>query len=115
MDEKVTSQTYGIRLSTILRAVDKLTADLEYLCSVVERPDETFPVSNALSYARAVLAISCQLNFFVEDLVAHSLSDDEEYVKITSEEVLLMSNYNEETELALEILEETCGISLQSN
>ena len=115
MDCAVTSPTYAIKISTILNAVAKLTDDLEYLCSVVEHPDEEFPVTSALSYARSIMAISHQLDFFTEDIVSNVLTDDEEYVKITSEEVLLLNTYNEETEVALAILEQTCGISLQNN
>ena len=111
----MTKQYYGIKVSTILNAADKLTADLDYLCSIIENPDPEFPVKNALSYAKAIIAISNQIDFFVEDIADNDLSEDESYVKLSEEEVIIMNDYNEETEEALEILEETCGISLQNN
>jgi hypothetical protein len=107
--------SYGIKVTTILNAAKRLSADLDYLCSVVEHPDPEFPVINALAYARAVTAISNQLDFFIEDLSDNNLSEDEEYVKISEEEVLMMNTFNEGTEAALLVLEKVCGISLQNN
>lgn len=111
----MTKQYYGIKVTTILNAAQELTADLDYLCSLVEQPDPEFPIFNALSYARAITAISQQIDFFIDDLADNDLSEDQEHVKVVEEEIIMMSNYNEETEAALKVLEETCGISLQNN
>ena len=106
---------YGIRVSTLLNAADTLAADLEYLCSVSEQPDPEFPIVNAVVYAHAVMAVSAQLDFLLEDLSQRSLSEDEEYVKLSEEDVVAMNSYTEATEEALEILEQVCGIYLQNN
>ena len=111
----MTKPSYGIKVSTILNATEQLSKDLDYLCSVVENPDPEFPVTNALAYARAVTAVSNQLDFFIEDLSENNLSEDEEYVKVSEEEVLMMNTFNEGTELALLVLEKVCGISLLKN
>ena len=107
--------SYGIKVTTILNATEQLTADLEYLASIVENPDPEFPVVDALVYAEALTALSIQLDFFIEDLAEHTLSEDGEYVKLSEEELLMMSAYNDEAVQALLILEEVCGISLQNN
>jgi hypothetical protein len=111
----VTKNFYGIKVTTILNAAESLNADLNYLCSLVEQPCEEFVIADALAYARAITAISNQLEFFIDDLADNDLSDDEEYVKVSEEEVLMMNTYTEGTDEALRILEETCKISLQSN
>ena len=111
----MTKSSYGIKVTTILNAAERLTSDLDYLCSIVENPDPEFPIADALVYARAVTAVSNQLDFFIEDLSENNLSDDEEYVKVSEEEVIMMNTFNEGTETALLILEKICGISLQNN
>ena len=115
MEPKMTKQYYGIRVTTILNIAEHLEADLDYLFSIVERPDPEFPVVDALVYARAVTALSNQLDFFIEDLAENDLSDDDEYVKVSEEELKMMNIYTEGCEEALLILEEVCGISLQNN
>ena len=115
MVREVTKQYYGIKIGTILNGIEKLTADVEYLSSMVEQPDPEFTVSNAVVYAHALSALANQLSFFIEDLTDKDLSDDGEYVKVSHEEVLMMNAHNEAAEEALFILEETCGISLQNN
>jgi hypothetical protein len=111
----VTKQHYGIKVSTLLNAANKITDDLDYLYSLVENPDPEFVLVNALSYAHAVVSLSIQLDFIIEDLGEKDLSEDELYVKLSQEDVMTMTLYTEASEDALEILEETCGISLQNN
>ena len=111
----MSKQYYGIKVTTILNATEKLTHDLDYLSSIVESPDPEFPVSNAIVYAQALIAVAQQLSFFVDDLIDNDLSEDQEYVKVSHEEVIMMTTYNEGTEEALLALEEVCGISLQNN
>jgi hypothetical protein len=115
MDPPVTQEFYGLKVSTILNAAEKLTADLDYLCSLVEQPVAEFPIRDAIAYAAAVAALSNQLEFVTEDLAENDLSDDEDCVKLSKEEVLMLNTYTENSEDALERLEETCGISLQNN
>jgi hypothetical protein len=80
-------QTYGMKVTTILHATEQLSADLEYLCSLVEKPDPEFKIRNAIVYAHAVMTLSTHLDFVLEELTRRDLKD----------------------------LEELCGISLQNN
>ena len=111
----MSKKQYGIKLTTILNAAAKLTADLDYLCSMVEQPDPEFPITNAIAYARAVNSISNHLDFVLEDIAERDLSEDEEYVKLSEEDVFMLNDYTENTEEVLMVLEELCGISLQNN
>jgi hypothetical protein len=106
---------YGVRLDTVLNAIDELQGDLDYLCSLVESPDPEFKIADAVVYAQTVTAISSHLNFMIEDISENALSDDEVHVKVSEEELLMMNNYMEATEDAVAILEVLCGISLQNN
>jgi len=102
-------QTYGIKVSTILNATEKLTEDLEYLCSLVEKPDPEFAIKNA------VMTLSNHLDFVLEELTSRDLTPDEDMVKLSEEDVLTMNEYTEASEVALEDLEILCGISLRNN
>ena len=109
------TQQYGIKVSTLLNAADKLSQDLEYLCSLVEDPDLEFPIKNAIAYAHAVMMLSNQLDFVLEDLSGRDLSEDEQYVKLSKEDIVTMNEYTESSEEALKELEKICAISLQNN
>ena len=111
----MTQELFVIRVTTILRAADKLSGDLDYLCSLVEQPDPEFLVCDAVTYSCAVAALSNQLEFMTEELSQNDLSEDEEYVKLSTEEVMMLNAYTNNAEEALRRLEETCGISLQNN
>jgi len=115
LDGQVTQEYYGIKVSTILNTADKLIADLDYLCSLVEKPDPEFHIGNAVVYAMAVTAIANQIEFVTEDLAENDLSDDEKYVKLSKEELMMLNTYSTNTDEAVQQLEETCGISLQNN
>lgn len=108
-------QSYGLKVATILNAADKLTADLEYLCSLIEQPDPEFPIEDAIVYATAITALSTHIDFVVEDLSLNELSADQSYVKLSKDEVMMLSNYSRHTDEAIQQLEEICGISLQNN
>lgn len=111
----MSNEVYGMRISTILNAVSKLTDDLDYLCSLVEQPDPEFPVRDAIVYTGAIAALSNQLEFMLEDLGENDLNEDETHVTLSNEEVMMLQTYTETAEEALELLEERCGISLQNN
>jgi pantoate kinase len=111
----INKDKYGIKVSTILNAADTLQADLEYLCSLIEKPDPEFLIKDALAYSSAVIAISNQVDFIVEDISKNDLSEDESYVKLSEEEIVMLSDYNTDTEEAIQRLEIICGISLQNN
>ena len=108
-------QHYGIKITTILNAAEKLTADLDYLCSLIEQPDPEFPIADAVIYATAVSALSSQLDFIMEDISGNDLSEDEEYVKLTQDEIGMLNLYTENAEDSIKHLEETCRISLRNN
>ena len=108
-------QTYGIKVTTILSATEKLTDDLEYLCSLIEKPDPEFTIKNAIAYAHAVMTLSNHLDFVLEELTNRDLTPDEDMVKLSEEDVIAMNEYTEATEEALEDLEILCGISLKNN
>jgi hypothetical protein len=108
-------QTYGIKVETILNATEKLTDDLEYLCSLVESPDPEFIIKNAIAYAHAVMTLSNHLDFVLEELTQRDLTPDEDMVKLSEEDVIVMNEYTEASEDALKDLEVLCGISLKNN
>ena len=114
MDMEV-RQTYGVKVSTLLNATQKLTDDLEYICSLVEKPDPEFRIKNAIVYAHAVMTLSTHLDFVLEELTNRDLTPDEDMVKLSEEDVIAMNEYTEASEEALADLEELCGISLKSN
>ena len=115
MGVEVKKQTYAIKVSTILNATEKLTEDLEYLCSLVEKPDPEFRIKNAIVYAHAIMTLSTHLDFVLEELTQRDLTPDENMVKLREDDVVTMSEYTEATEEALEDLEILCGISLKNN
>ena len=108
-------QTYGIKVTTILSATEKLTEDLEYLCSLVEKADPEFKIKNAIIYSHAVMTLSNHLDFVLEELTQRDLTPDEDMVKLSEEDVIAMNEYTQATEEALEDLEILCGISLKNN
>ena len=108
-------QTYGVKVATILNATDKLTEDLEYLCSLIEKPDPEFVIKNAIIYAHAVMTLSNHLDFVLEELTERDLTPDEDMVKLSQEDVITMNDYTDASEEALENLEILCGISLKNN
>ena len=104
-----------MRLSTILSAADKIVADLNYLCSIIESPDPEFTIGDAVTYSTAVVTLSNQLNFILEEISNNDLTEDEEHVKISEEEVWILNSHTEAAEDAIKKLEESCGISLVNN
>ena len=115
LDDKVTKQFYGMKVMTILNASERLTADFDYLSCILEKPDPEFHIKDALVYAEAIMAVAAQLDYVVENLSQNELSEDEQYVKLTKDEVMMLNTYNTNTEEALLVLEEVCGISLKNN
>ena len=111
----MSGQNYGIKVTTMINAADKIADDLDYLCSLVEHPDTEFPITDAVVYASAVMALSAQLEYISADLAENELNDEEDCVTLTQEELMTLTSYTEIAEDALEILEGVCGISLQNN
>jgi len=111
----MSGQSYGIKITTMINAAEKLADDLDYLCSLVERPDAEFPIADAVVYANAVMALTAQLEFISEDLAENKLNDEEDCVTLSQEELITLTSYTDSAEEALGLLEDVCGISLQSN
>jgi hypothetical protein len=111
----VTHEFYGIKVTTMMSAATKLREDLDYLCSLVEHPDPEFPIADAVVYGQAIVAVANQLDFIAEDLSQNKLNEDKTYVKLSKEELMMLSTYNSTCEEVLATLEEICGISLQNN
>ena len=111
----MSGQNYGIKITTMINAADKLADDLDYLCSLVEQPDTEFPITDAVVYANAVVALTAQLEYISEDLSENELNETEDCVTLTQAEVMALHSHTEGAEAALKILEEVCGISLQNN
>lgn len=114
MDTTMT-QYYGVRVSTILNAIDKFNSELDYLCALVEQADPEFYITNAVAYSHAVIAISNQLDFLVENISESELNEDEDHLRLTKEQIVMLNDYTENSEEAIMALEKTCGISLQNN
>ena len=108
-------QSYAMKVSTLLNAAEMLSDDLNYLSSLVENPDPEFLIKDAVVYSQAITCISSQLNFIIEDLTQNDLSDDQEHVKLSQDEVFMLSSFAESTEESLYELEKVCGISLRNN
>jgi len=106
---------YAMKVTTILNVAESLTQDLDYLSSLVEKPDPEFLIKDAVVYARAITALSNQLQFILEDLPENDLTEDEDHVKLSEDEVFMLSSYSAETDEAMEDLEKICGISLRNN
>tara|TARA_R110000822_G_scaffold1791_1_gene8307 strand:+ start:2936 stop:3283 length:348 start_codon:yes stop_codon:yes gene_type:complete len=115
MGIKMTEQRFGLKVTTIINAADKIADDLDYLCSLVEQPDTEFPITDAVVYANAVMALNAQLEYISADLAENELNDEGDCVTLTQEELMTLTSYTESVDDALEILEDVCGISLQSN
>ena len=111
----MSGQHYGIKITTMINAADKVANDLDYLCSLVEHPDLEFAINDAVVYAHAVMALTAQLEYISEDLSENELNEEEDCVKLSQAEVTALHSYTESSEAALKILEEVCGISLQNN
>jgi len=111
----MSEESYGLKISTILNAVTKLTQDLDYLCSLVEQPDPEFPIRDAIVYTSAIGALANQLEFVLEDLAENDLNEDETHVRLSTEEIMMLHTYTESAEEALGLLEKRCGISLKNN
>ena len=108
-------QTYGIKVTTIINATKKLNQDLDYLCSLVEKADPEFSIKDAVIYSHAVMTLSNHLDFVLEELAQRDLTPDQDMVKLSEEDVIMMNEYTEASEEALEELEQSCGISLKNN
>ena len=108
------SQTYGVKIPTIETAIQQVAGDLDYLCSLIEQPDQSFPIKDAMIYCRAVSLLSEQLEL-AENISGNEIDQAGEYFKISEKELQLMGQITDDVDEALLDLEEVCGISLRKN
>ena len=109
------SNSYGIKITTIERAVSNISSDLDYLCSLIECPDSEFPIKDALVYARAVNCLLAQLDFAEKVAAENDIDEEGIYFRLSDKELVLLGQHADEVEEALLDLEEICGISLRKN
>ena len=109
-----TKQLYSIRLSALLNGISLVGADLEFLCSLVEDPDEEYRIPDAVEYSGAVVALMNQLAYMSEEIAHNDLTEDGEFVQLSLKEVKVMNKLHEEAEEAIGRLRQ-CGISLEQN
>tara|TARA_R110000824_G_scaffold232068_2_gene419971 strand:+ start:3436 stop:3771 length:336 start_codon:yes stop_codon:yes gene_type:complete len=107
---------YAMRTAALVNGVAIVSADLEFLCSLIECPDKEYQIPDAVDYSIAVLALTNQLAFMTEMLASASddLSDKDSVIELTKEEVEIMNSLDQDSEDGLETLRE-CGISIKSN
>jgi hypothetical protein len=105
---------YAMKLDELLTGVEVVGEDLDFLCSLAESPTEEYQIPDAVAYSLAVLALTNQLGFMTEQVANNKLSDDEQHVILTKEEVDTMNALYDEVEEALTRLRQ-CGISIQIN
>ena len=118
MEEKMSTKPkghYGMNVLNLNRGIDLVSQDLDYLCSIVEHPDPEFAVTDALVVAGAIVALANQLSFMSDDISRNPLSTDGKLVKMSEEEVMILSDLSDEAEEAVQLLEEICKISLKNN
>ena len=105
---------YGMKLDSLIRGIEITQQDLDFLCSLVELPDENYSIPDAIDYSCAVVALYQQLQFMVEDLSTNPLTEDETIIKLSQEELETLTDLSDAVEDALGRLRE-CGISLKQN
>jgi hypothetical protein len=108
------SQAYGVRIPTIETAILQVSGDLDYLCSLIEQPDQNFAIKDALIYCRAVSLLTEQLDL-AERISGNEIDQDGEYFKVSEKELHLMGRITDDVDDALLDLEEICGISIRKN
>jgi hypothetical protein len=108
------SKPYGMKVDSLVRGIEVTQQDLDFLCSLVELPDEDYAIPDAIDYSCAVVALYRQLQFMVEELAGNPLTEDEDIIKLSKEELETLTDLSDAVEDALGRLRE-CGISLKQN
>jgi hypothetical protein len=107
-------KSYAMNYDELLRGIEIIGEDLDFLCSLSENPSEEYQIPDAVEYSLAVIALTNQLAYMTQDLATSKLSEDENHVILTKEQVDKMNDLYEEVEEALVRLRK-CGISIQIN
>ena len=106
-------KTYGMKIDSLLYGIQVTEEDLEFLCSLIETPDKEYQIPDAVDYSRAVMALENQLSY-MNQMSENDLTEDEELIKLTKEQLLTLNALSDEAEYALGRLR-SCGISLKRN
>jgi len=107
-------QTYGMKISSLLSGIDTTEKDLNFLCSLIESPDEEYNIPDAIEYAHAVVALSRQLNYMISEISENEVTEDEELVMLSKQQLITLNTLTDAVEDALGRLR-LCGISLKQN
>ena len=107
-------QKYGMPVESLLKGIEVTRKDLDFLCSLIEAPDEEFPIPDAVDYSYAIVALTSQLTYMVDNIAQNELSEDEELITISQKELYKLTELSDKVEEALGRLR-ACGISVKSN
>jgi len=107
-------RTYGMKLDSLIRGIDTTEKDLNFLCSLIESPDEEYNIPDAVEYAHAIVALSRQLNYMISEISENDLTEDEELVMLSKEQLVTLNALTNAVEDAVGRLR-LCGISLKQN
>lgn len=107
-------KTYAMRLDNLLRGIEAVGGDLDFLCSLIENPTEDYRIPDAVEYCNAVVCLMNQLSFMTCEINTQKLTDDGEFVILTKKQVETLSSLSDKVDEALEALRE-CGISTVRN
>ena len=103
-----------MKISSLLQGIEITQKDLDFLCSLAEDPDESFPIKDAVEYSFAIVALTQQLDYMMDEISHNDLTEDAELVKLTKEQLLTLNKLSDAVEDALGRLR-LCGISLKQN
>tara|TARA_R100000995_G_scaffold84579_1_gene63741 strand:+ start:2369 stop:2701 length:333 start_codon:yes stop_codon:yes gene_type:complete len=110
----MSAKTYGMNLDTLLFGIDKTERDLDFLCSLVELPDQEYRIPDAVEYSFAVVALSRQLEYMTIELSTNEVDEETNLVLLTKKQLTKLTNLSDNVEDALRRLRQ-CGISLEQN
>ena len=105
---------HAIRLDNLLHGIKLVGEDLDFLCSLVEDPTEEYKIPDAVEYSHSVVSLMNQLTYMTCEIDLSKLTEDGEFVMLTTEQVETLSALSDKAEESLENLRE-CGISIQKN
>ena len=108
------TKTYGMKTTSLLQGIEITQKDLDFLCSLAEDPDESFPIKDAVEYSFAIVALTQQLDYMREEISHNELTEDEDLITLTKEQLLTLHKLSDAVEDAIGRLR-LCGISLKQN
>ena len=110
----MSTKTYGMSLDSLLLGIDKTERDLDFLCSLIEQPDQEYKIPDAVEYAFAVVALSRQLEYMTIELSSNEVDEETNLVLLTKKQLNKLSSLSDNVDDAIRRLRQ-CGISLEQN